>query len=338
MSLLPKVRASGAGKGATCNPVPNRRACLWSAVLSASTALSGLAVAAPEIQEGPLPAETRPSELLQFSDTISKLETEAYEAYARRDFKRAVDKLSELIYQQPQSARWSEMRAQVLLDSKNFAAAIMDYNEAMQRTPASQTVNQARLLAGRGLALEGEESFQKALSDYEHAISLAASGGEAPDPFVVNSIGNCYASLQQWPEARAAYLRAAAILLGGSGYRDSSGSSAPRASAAAFAQCNAALMLAQMNDLPGATREMEVVTRRQLGLVDARAALAALYYDAGRVEDAEKVWAYACTNISVGCVKYKDEEWLGKVRRWPPGMVARLGRFLKLEAPAAALI
>lgn len=63
------------------------------------------------------------------------MQEEAYEAYSRRDFKRAVDKLSELIYQQPQSARWSEMRAQVLVDSKNFAAAIMDYNEAMQRTP-----------------------------------------------------------------------------------------------------------------------------------------------------------------------------------------------------------
>lgn len=67
---------------------------------------------------------------------VSQVQEEAYEAYARRDFKRAVDKLSELIYQQPQSARWSEMRAQVLLDSKNFAAAIMDYNEAMQRTPS----------------------------------------------------------------------------------------------------------------------------------------------------------------------------------------------------------
>lgn len=146
------------------------------------------------------------------------MQEEAYEAYARRDFKRAVDKLSELIYQQPQSARWSEMRAQVLLDSKNFAAAIMDYNEAMQRTPGlplwlhpawnsraqqqrqyivlinstgfqrhikhsshtyagNQSVNQARLLAGRGLALEGEESWHQAISDYQQALSLASEAG-----------------------------------------------------------------------------------------------------------------------------------------------------------------
>lgn len=71
------------------------------------------------------------------------VQEEAYEAYARRDFKRAVDKLSELIYQQPQSARWSEMRAQVLLDSKNFAAAIMDYNEAMNRTPGPALLHHA---------------------------------------------------------------------------------------------------------------------------------------------------------------------------------------------------
>lgn len=161
---------------------------------------------------------------------------------------------------------------------------------------------------------------------------------ESEDPFIVNSIGNCRASLSQWPQAREAYLQAAAIFLGSAGFRDASGSSAPRAAAAAFAQCNAALVLAQMGDLAGATREMEIVTRRQLGLVDARAALAALYYDAGRVEDAEKVWTYACTNISVGCVKYKDEEWLARVRRWPPVMVAKLGRFLRLEPPGAIVM
>lgn len=97
-------------------------------------------------------------------------------------------------------------------------------------------------------------------------------------------------------------------------------------------------MLAQMDDTAGATREMEIVTRRQGGLVDARAALAALYYDTGRVEDAEQVWTYACTNISVGCVKYRDEEWLSRVRRWPPAMVAKLGRFLKLQPPGAVIV
>lgn len=66
------------------------------------------------------------------------LQAEAAEAYANRDFKKAVDKLSELIYQQPTSPRWSEMRAQVLVDGKNFAAAVMDYNEAIQRTPGAR--------------------------------------------------------------------------------------------------------------------------------------------------------------------------------------------------------
>jgi hypothetical protein len=34
-------------------------------------------------------------------------------AYVDKDFRRAVDLLSELVYQQPQSPRWSEKRAQV---------------------------------------------------------------------------------------------------------------------------------------------------------------------------------------------------------------------------------
>jgi hypothetical protein len=104
-----------------------------------------------------------------------------------------------------------------------------------------------------------------------------------------------------------------------------------RSTAAALAQSNAALALAQLGDLPAATKELEYVSRRQGGFVDSRAALAALYYDSGRLEDAENVWEYACDNISVGCAKYKDQEWLRKVRRWPPAMADLLLNFLKLQ-------
>jgi hypothetical protein len=48
------------------------------------------------------------------------------------------------MYQQPNSPRWSEMRAQVLVDSKNFSAAIMDYNEAMNRTPGARRPRSGR--------------------------------------------------------------------------------------------------------------------------------------------------------------------------------------------------
>jgi hypothetical protein len=158
-------------------PVPHaprstaRRFMLLSA-LAASCPSSGPALAGNQEPSQRIPEV--PSELLAFSQKISKLEVhcsstdkrmhqrvypcslhelplllqeEAVEAYARRDFKRAVDKLSELIYQQPSSARWSEMRAQVLVDGNNFAAAVMDYNEAMNRTPGTPPLCSALLTA-----------------------------------------------------------------------------------------------------------------------------------------------------------------------------------------------
>lgn len=68
--------------------------------------------------------------------------------------------------------------------------------------------SRARLLSGRALAYEGLSEWQLALSDYDSALQLAALGGESPDPYVINSRGNCYNSLHQWEAARADYLTA----------------------------------------------------------------------------------------------------------------------------------
>ena len=62
-------------------------------------------------------------------------------AYSRREFKKAVDLFSELIYQQPNDSKWSERRGEVLIASRNFGAAIMDYNEAMQQTDSAHSLS-----------------------------------------------------------------------------------------------------------------------------------------------------------------------------------------------------
>ena len=76
---------------------------------------------------------------------------------------------------------------------------------------------------------------------------------------------------------------------------------------------------------------MRKVSRRAAGNADARAALAALYWAEGRGEDAEREWEFACDRISVGCAKYRDEEWLANVRRWPPKMVRLMDDFLRVR-------
>lgn len=56
-------------------------------------------------------------------------------------------------------------------------------------------VERARLLAGRGLAYEGLGDWVAALEDYHKGIELAGSVGQLPDPYVLNSVGNCHTSL-----------------------------------------------------------------------------------------------------------------------------------------------
>lgn len=73
------------------------------------------------------------------------------------------------------------------------------------------------------------------------------------------------------------------------------------------------------------------MSRRAPGSSDTRAALAALYWRGGKYEQAEAAWQFACENITAGCKKYEDSQWLRIVRRWPPVMVAYLQDFLRLK-------
>lgn len=82
--------------------------------------------------------------------------------------------------------------------------------------------------------------------------------------------------------------------------------------------------------------QFEKVARRAPGSSDTRAALAALYWRAGKYEQAEAQWQYACENITAGCSKYQDRAWLSTVRRWPPVMVGYLQDFLRLKQDAGS--
>ena len=149
------------------------------------------------------------------------------------------------------------------------------------------------------------------------------------------------------------------------GFRGRDGNTTSRLDGAIFSASNAALMLAQLGDLDGAVKEvsgvalpvsldisvllklacsllklarryslqMERIARRAPGSVDMRAALAALYYDRGSRGRAEDSWEFACNKIVVGCTFYRDRDWLGRIRRWPPVMVEKMFKFLELKSP-----
>ena len=51
----------------------------------------------------------------------------------------------------------------------------------------------------------------------------------------------------------------------------------------------------------------------------------------GEVAEAEDAWERACSR-EAGCAKYKDLDYVRRVRRWPPAMVGKLEKFLELKS------
>ncbi len=76
-----------------------------------------------------------------------------------------------------------------------------------------------------------------------------------------------------------------------------------------------------------AIRNMRNIVRKYPNFADMRAALTAAYWEQGKQGEAESNWVAA-----VGLDKrYKDLDWVVKVRRWPSKMVAALEKFQKLQ-------
>ena len=308
---------------AVCRPRASLRCCTASAAsrrqllsLTASLALSLAWKASADGGEGVLAA----------------LQAEAASAFAAQDFPTADAALTKLIQLQP-SACWLEGRAQVRVDAKAFSLAVSDYEAALAMLPAELDDGGAvaRLRSGRALAYEGVSRWSDALADYDAALDAAARGGFSPDPYILNSRANVLASLQRWSEAREAYQQSAAIFQSSSGYRRGA-STTSRLDGAIYAAANAALMRCQLGDDAGAAQELSAVARRAPNSADARAALAALNWALGRPEQAEEAWERACTRAE-GCARYRDADYVTRIRRWPPRMVQLLGNFLQLRTP-----
>jgi tetratricopeptide (TPR) repeat protein len=310
------------------------------------TAIASVAVTAfslPLLASAQASAEASASTSAQSAQASAMyLERIASEAYAKRDFKEAVEALNRLIALDPTSPRLREMRAQAHVDGKNFDLAVKDFDDCLRlldsnttnnstSTNSTESLDRARILCGRALALEGLGDWVGALNDYDAALLIAKNLGADPDPYILNSRGNCHASLGEWKSAREDYLASANGFQTARREERVAGRLQQRLDGAVFAFSNAALMLAQLGDDDGATKEMQSIARRAPGSADMRIALAAQLYNSGQQAEAESLYTFACENITVGCSKYQDIEWVSTIRRWPPVMVERLQAFLKLR-------
>jgi tetratricopeptide (TPR) repeat protein len=175
-----------------------------------------------------------------------------------------------------------------------------DYNKAIELAPGVTDP-----FLNRGAALEGLGKWEEAIVDYNHILEI-----DPNDAMAYNNRGNAEAGLGQWEKAIVDYKK-----------------SADTAPNFAFARANYALALYQDGQKDKALRELRNIIRKYPQFADVRAALTAVLWEQGNKGEAESNWVAA-----VGLdPRYKDINWVTKIRRWPPTMVAALEKFQQLK-------
>ncbi len=94
-----------------------------------------------------------------------------------------------------------------------------------------------------------------------------------------------------------------------------------------LALSNQALTLYQLGHLDQAELELRGIVQKYPMFADARAALSALLWHKGFLGEAKSNWAAAVGLDN----RYKRQDWLLKIRRWPPEPTKDLLAFLALE-------
>ena len=203
------------------------------------------------------------------------------------------------------AAAWSN-RGNVQLALGDPRAAIADQTRAMELDAVSPDPH-----LNRGTAEEALGQWAAAEADYRWILDRAPQDAGEPRASALYNLGNVQGSLGDWVAARSSFEAAS---LARPGF--------------AMARSSAALAAFQLDDLATAERELRSLIRRYPLFADARVGLTALLWQRGASGEAESHWA-AASGLDP---RYRETDWLLGVRRWPPGPVAALERFLKLTS------
>jgi tetratricopeptide (TPR) repeat protein len=236
-------------------------------------------------------------EQIQQGEAIAR---QAIEATRTGDFALAETYWTTLIQQFPSNpAVWSN-RGNARISQNEFDSAIEDFNQAIELAPTATDP-----YLNRGIALEGLENYDRAIADYNQVLEL-----DPTDAMAYNNRGNARGSLGHWQTALADYRKATEL--------------APNF---AWAQANVALALYELGQRAESLQKMRNIARKYPMFPDMRAALTAVLWTQGQQGEAESNWVAA-----VGMdTRYQDLDWVKTVRRWPPGMVTALDKFLNLQ-------
>ena len=200
----------------------------------------------------------------------------------------------------PDDALGLSNRGNVRLVIGDIEGAIEDQNKAISINPREMDP-----YINRGIAEEALGLWSQAKNDYMFVIAQDRKNFSA-----LYNLANVEGSTSQWEKARDLFSKAAFYNPG-------------------FAMARSSMALAdlQLGNIDESEKELKKLIRRYPNFADARAALTALNWSQGEFGKAESNWV-AVTELDP---RYSDEEWLKKIRRWPPKPTKDLMKFIDLK-------
>ena len=200
----------------------------------------------------------------------------------------------------PDDAAGLSNRGNVRLVMGDLEGSVDDQNKAIILNP-----NEIDPYINRGIAEEALGQWSQARKDYMFVISRDSKNFSA-----LYNLANVEGSTFQWEKARDLFSKAALYTPG-------------------FAMARSSMALAdfQLGNIEESEKELKKLIRRYPTFADARAALTALNWSKGEYGNAESNWI-AVIELDP---RYSDEEWLKKIRRWPPKPTKDLMNFIELK-------
>ena len=219
---------------------------------------------------------------------------------SRGEFNLALQEWNRYLDFYPDDAAGLSNRGNVKLVLGDVEGSINDQDRAISLNP-----NEIDPYINRGIAEEALGLWSQAKKDYMFVISKDSKNYSA-----LYNLANVEGSKLQWEKARDLFSKAALYNPG-------------------FAMARSSMALAdyQLENIDESEKELKKLIRRYPTFADARAALTALNWSKGQFGQAESNWI-AVTELDS---RYSDEEWLKKVRRWPPKPTKDLMNFIDLK-------
>ncbi len=224
----------------------------------------------------------------------------ALDLSSRGKFNLALQEWNHYLDSYPDDAAGFSNRGNVRLVTGDVKGSIDDQNKSINLNPS-----EIDPYINRGIAEEALGQWGQAKKDYMFVISKDSNNFSA-----LYNLANVEGSTSHWEKARDLFSKAA---LCNPGF--------------AMARSSTALADYQLGNIDESEQELKKLIRRYPTFADARAALTALNWSKSEFGKAESNWI-AVTELDP---RYSDEEWLIKVRRWPPKPTKDLMNFIDLK-------